>query len=380
MGSTKAAAMAYSTVRLQGLIDLAQEDSSDKRRELLEEVADLFLDDSNAMNDRETGLADDILTKVAHDVEMKVRKSLAERFASVDTVPPNLVRMLASDEIEVAAPILQESRALSDRDLMDIVRENGKDHMLAVTRREEISEAVSEALVESGDDDVIVNLVRNAGAQISRGSMENLVARSESNAVLQEPLVKRGDLPADLMHDMFWFVSSQLKEYILTEADMDESLVAEVIEETRASLTQEIDDYDAKMRRGLRIVLRRERERKLNEDYMVQALRQGEREVFVAAFSRLAEIDLQTADRVLSNESPEAIAVACKASQFMLSTFSSIVLLSNEGKTRKGFEVAELLELYNKVPDSAAKRAMRFWRIRKKAESAPKTAPMALTA
>ena len=330
MGSTKAAAMAYSTVRLQGLIDLAQEDSSDKRRELLEEVADLFLDDSNAMNDRETGLADDILTKVAHDVEMKVRKSLAERFASVDTVPPNLVRMLASDEIEVAAPILQESRALSDRDLMDIVRENGKDHMLAVTRREEISEAVSEALVESGDDDVIVNLVRNAGAQISRGSMENLVARSESNAVLQEPLVKRGDLPADLMHDMFWFVSSQLKEYILTEANMDESLVAEVIEETRASLTQEIDDYDAKMRRGLRIVLRRERERKLNEDYMVQALRQGEREVFVAAFSRLAEIDLQTADRVLSNESPEAIAVACKASQFMLSTFSSIVLLSNE--------------------------------------------------
>ena len=195
MGSTKAAAMAYSTVRLQGLIDLANEDSSDKRRELLEEVADLFLDDSNAMNDRETGLADDILTKVAHDVEMKVRKSLAERFASVDTVPPNLVRMLASEEIEVAAPILQESRALSDRDLMDIVRENGKDHMLAVTRREEISEAVSEALVERGDEDVMVNLVRNAGAQISRGSMENLVARSETSAVLQEPLVKRGDLP-----------------------------------------------------------------------------------------------------------------------------------------------------------------------------------------
>ncbi len=377
--------MSPSNERLLRLVNLANEDSSDKRRELLEEVADLFIDDSGAMNSREAGLADEILTKVAHDVEMKVRAGLAERFASSASAPPTLLRMLANDEIEVAAPILEESRALNEADLVAIVRSKGQAHMMAVTRREEIPEAVSDVLVERGDDNVLVNLVQNAGAQISRGGMETLVARSENASALQEPLVKRGDLPADLMHDMYFWVSSQLKDYILTQADMDESVIDDVLEETRVSLAQEIEDYDAKMRKGLRVVLRRERERKLNEDFMVQSLRQGEREVFVAAFSRLAEIDLQTADRVLSDRSAEAVAVACKASQFDLSTFSAIVLLADaDGTTRKGAEVADLLELYNKIPDAAAKRAMRFWRIRRKVDAGPKPGPgaqpMALTA
>ena len=174
--------MSPSNARLLRLVNLANEASSDKRRELIEEVADLFIDDSGVMSSREAGLADEILTKVAHDVEMKVRTGLAERFASSASAPPTLLRMLANDEIEVAAPILEESRALNETDLIGVVRSKGQAHMMVVTRREEIPEAVSDVLVERGDDSVLVNLVRNVGAQISRGGMQTLVARSENSS------------------------------------------------------------------------------------------------------------------------------------------------------------------------------------------------------
>ena len=365
--------MSNESKHLQGLIALASETSSDKRRELLEQVADLFMSEPQILNDAEVGLIDDILTRVAHDVEMKVRQRLAKRFADLENAPANIVHMLANDEIAVAGPILLRSRMLKDRDLIDIVRERGQDHMLAVTKRENISEVVTSVLVDQGDDTVLVSLAGNDGAQFSRNGLESLVAKSEGVEALQAPLLRRNDLPPDLMHDMFWWVSSALREYILTEASIDEALVDQLLDETRETLAQEFDEGDQKMKRALKNVLRRERQGEINEDFLVQALRQGEPEEFIVAFARLAEIDVPTAQRIALDTSCEAVAVACKACGYSLATFSSIVLLTQQAgqKTRSGGEVAALLELYNKVPATAAKRAMRFWRVRQKATGKP---------
>ena len=118
--------MSDGTKNLQGLIDLANETSSDKRRELLDSVSDLFLDRSAEMGASEVGLIDDILTRVAHDVEMKVRQDLAKKFADIDNAPANIVTMLANDEIAVAGPILLRSSVLKDCDLIDIIRSKGQ--------------------------------------------------------------------------------------------------------------------------------------------------------------------------------------------------------------------------------------------------------------
>ncbi|MDP6705329.1 MAG: DUF2336 domain-containing protein [Alphaproteobacteria bacterium] len=364
---------------LQGLVDLASETSSEKRRELLEQVAGLFLDQPGEMNQNEVGLVDDILTRVAHDVEMKVRQQLSERFADVKNAPQNIVKMLANDDIAVAGPILLRSSVLKDRDLIDIIREKGQEHMLAVSQRDGIGEGVTDVLVEEGNEDVLVSLAGNEGASFSRDGMETLVAKSETIEALQAPLVQRGDLPPDLMHDMFWWVSSTLKEYIMTEAEMDEAVVDEMLAETRDSLVREFEDGDVKMKRAFRKVLKLERQQGINEDFLIQTLRQGEKEEFTVAFSRLAEVDIPTVQRILADPSREGVAVACKASDFSLNTFSSIVLLTEQGgKTRKGSEVAELLDLYNKVPKATAQRAMRFWKVRKKAAAPSPAEPAAM--
>lgn len=353
---------------LEKLINLASEPSTDKRRELLEEVTDMFLEKPAAHSDRETELFGEVMGKVAYQVEMQVRQKLAQRLSQVDESPRDLIVSLANDEIEVAAPILRHSGVLQEEDLIAVAKNKGQGHLLAVSQREIVPEAVSEVLVDRGNDDVLVTLARNNGAEFSRETMGKLVDKSEHIEDLQRPLVERHDLPADMMHNMFWWVSSALREYIATRTDVDESILEDVLEETRVDLESQIRSNEEELLRAARKVRKIHRAGQLNEIALVQFLRQKEIPNFIVAFALLCEVDMQTARRILFDPGHEGLAIACKATGFDRTTFSAIVLLGDENgekRTHSAKAVANLMKLFDRMPVDSAKRTMRFWRIRK---------------
>jgi uncharacterized protein (DUF2336 family) len=370
--------MTAHTKKLENLIEVAHEASSDKRRELLEGVTDLFMDDGPGLNDQEQVIASDILGKVITEVEREVRARLSYRLADLDNAPVDLIRQLASDEIEVARPLLERSGALSDQDLIEIINTQGKEHQLTVSLRSSVSEGVTDALVATGDDEVMLSVINNAGAEISRGAMETIVDRSETSEMLHEPLLNRQDLPPDLMHNMFWWVSAALKKHILTEAHVDEAAVDQMLAEAEQGMVQEAEEDEDRLGRVERAVRRRMRLGQLNQDALVQYLRRGQVPEFIASLGYLTDIDQKTARRIVFTPGHEAVAVACRAKGFDLSTFSTIVLLLDgaidsgkegvEKQLRRPEEVANLLELYKEVPVETAKRAMRFWAIRQKSQ------------
>ncbi|MDP6829930.1 MAG: DUF2336 domain-containing protein [Alphaproteobacteria bacterium] len=376
--------MSAHTSKLENLIEVAHEASSDKRRELLEGVTDLFMDDGPGLNDQEQVIAADILGKVVTEVEREVRARLSHRLAGLDDAPADLIRQLASDEIQVARPLLERSGVLSDQDLIDVINNQGKEHQLSVSLRGSVSEGVSDALVARGDDEVVLSLINNAGAEISRGTMEAIVDRSETSEQLHEPLLNRKDLPPDLMHNMFWWVSSALKKHILTEAEVDEETVDRMLAEAEQGMVREAEEEEDKLGRVERAVRRRMRLGQLNQDALVQYSRRGQVPEFIAGLGYLTDVDQKTARRIVFTPGHEAVAVACRAKGFDLSTFSTIVLLLDgaadsgsgevEKQLRRPEEVAELLELYKEIPVETAKRAMRFWAIRQKSQEDAETA------
>ncbi|MEQ9642931.1 MAG: DUF2336 domain-containing protein [Alphaproteobacteria bacterium] len=353
---------------LEKLVNLASEPSTDKRRELLEEVTDMFLEQPAAHSDRETELFGEVMGKVAYQVEMQVRQKLAQRLAQVDESPRDLIVALANDEIDVAGPILRHSGVLHDEDLIAVAKNKGQGHLLAVSQREVVSEAVSEVLVNRGDDEVLVTLAKNAGAEFSRETMSALVEKSEHIEDLHRPLVERHDLPPDLMHNMFWWVSSALREYIATRDDVDESILEDVLDETRADLESQIKANEEDLLRAARRVRKMHRAGQLNEIALVQFLRQKEIPNFIVAFALLCDVDMQTGRRILFDPGHEGLAIACKATGFDRTTFSAIVLLGDENgekRTHSAKAVNNLMKLFDRMPADAAKRTMRFWRIRK---------------
>ena len=80
--------------RLHDLITLANEPSSEKRRELLRGVTDMFFtgDGHSAV---EMELFDDVLSQLAGDMEEAVKAELAQRLGEAPTAPRGLSRALA---------------------------------------------------------------------------------------------------------------------------------------------------------------------------------------------------------------------------------------------------------------------------------------------
>ncbi|MEE9544812.1 MAG: DUF2336 domain-containing protein [Rhodospirillales bacterium] len=351
---------------LESLARLAKEGSPDKRRDLLREVTDLFLEAPEELSEREKDHFAAIIGKVAFELEMKVREHLAEQLSTIDAAPHRLVSMLANDEIEVARPILINSNVLQNADLLEMVKRHSQEHLLAISLRQKVDGEVAGSLVERGDDKVLASLARNKGAVIPRNSMEIMVARSRHNEALHEPLATRHDLPPDLMHEMFWFVSSALREHILSStADLGEDQVDEMLEETRSRLDAE--DQEELLSPAEKFVLRKERLNQLNVRLLAALVRQGRIPEFVAAIARLAKIDLTMARRIVFDKSGEMLAVVGKAIGIDQVTFSNLVLLTDVDGTRSENARIALLGVYNRIKIESAQRALRFWRTRKQA-------------
>lgn len=355
---------------LSHLVNLAKEPSSDKRRELLRSVTDLFMDAPDQRTDVEREQFGEILGTVAREMEMEVRRALAQRLASVPEAPRNIILQLANDEIEVARPVLTTSPVLKDADLIAVSMVRSQDHLHAVAGRPTVSAAVADALVKRGDDKVLVNLVENRGATLSRAAMEKIVDRAQTTEALHAPVVSRPNLPPDLLNSMFFAVSSGLKRDIMARMkDVAPALIDDAIRMTEKRMKRSIHTSDPEEEKAKIFVAQLQKSGPVTESLLFSLAKQKRFAEVHVVLARLAGLDLKTARRIFEQDSPEALAIACRACRFDRQTFSTLILsrLADAEATKSLDEAYDLLKLYDQVPVESAQRVMRFWRLRQSA-------------
>jgi uncharacterized protein (DUF2336 family) len=357
--------MSDGTTHLHRLLELAKEPSSDKRRDLLRDVTDLFLENSESYSDAERGHFGAIIGKVAQDMEVAVRAHLAEQLSAEGAAPPDLIRQLAHDHIDVARPILLNSGCLREQDLISVAQSQGQEHLATLAKRPAVPAAVTDVLVSRGDDKVLINLVGNQSAQISREAMETIVDRSEKNEALQGPLVKRPDLPVDLLQDMFLFVAKSVREQALSRLkNVSPESVERALADAQKRFSRSVSEGNIADAKAEAFIAEKHRKRELNEGSLVQMLRSGMLAEFISGLARLSELDTKTTRRLVLNRNVEAIAILCKSARFDRATFSAIALLIDATPARSVSQTYEILSLYDKIPPDVAMRAMRFWKVR----------------
>ena len=171
-------ALAESRSVLDELISPVATASAGHRLKVIDRITDLFAAGSRSYSYEQISLFDDVLRRLSADIEVKARAKLAQRLAGMGSAPPKLVRSLAfDDEIEVAGPVLVHSEQLSDDDLVENATIKSQDHLLAIAQRLKLSEAVTDVLVDRGDDRVVHKVVRNKGARISLAGSGKITSR-----------------------------------------------------------------------------------------------------------------------------------------------------------------------------------------------------------
>ena len=189
MSETASTPNAFASFRvLQG------EASASETEQLFRNMASLFSITSDRCDDQQVAQYDAVLCQLAELVESEARAHVAKILSPLDRAPGGVVVKLAHDEIEVARPLLEFSKVLSDDDLIDIVSSTSEDHRVAIAGRDAVGERVGDAIVEHGGKDSMDRLVKNEAAELGTFALEKIVEQAENDSELADNLRGRKDV------------------------------------------------------------------------------------------------------------------------------------------------------------------------------------------
>ena len=354
------------STKLHDLIEMAKEPSSERRRELLRGVTDLFFTSEHGPAPTEMALFDDVLGRLAEDMEEAVRAELAGRMAEAERPPRRLLQRLATDTIAVAEPLLTGSRGLTVEDQLMVARTRGQDHLRALSQRPNVTSAVTDAIVERADDQTLGVLLRNNSAELSREAHESVVDRAVANPDLHEAVVERQSLPPDLLNELYFVVEAQLRERIMERnAGLDPAELEAALQAGRKRIAASDGALPKDYARAEAAIRAMRAKGGLTPPALAAMLRNGETTNFLVALADLADVDFHTARRILERKQLDALAIICKAADFDRALFLTFAVLILDRETDAMGRASEYGELYTQLPKDAALRTLRFWRMRR---------------
>lgn len=166
----------------------------------LRKITELFVGQAPTLAENHVSLFDEVLVRLARNLEFRARIELSERLADIPNAPKGTVRDLAADDLAaVARPILERSVRLTEGELVGIALKKSQDHLLAISRRSRLTERVTDILVERGNEIVVRSVAGNSDARFSQAGFNQLLAKAHSDVALQELLKARQDLPPALL-------------------------------------------------------------------------------------------------------------------------------------------------------------------------------------
>src|SRR5919106_6270115 len=83
------------------------------RTSLLKRLADVVCLPSSRVNTFERAMTADLLVEMLKEAPVGDRAKVARRLCQLVEIPSNLLRLLLTDDVEVAGPLLEESGALN---------------------------------------------------------------------------------------------------------------------------------------------------------------------------------------------------------------------------------------------------------------------------
>ena len=355
------------TSLLDQLTALAREDSSDRRRDLLRALTDLYLSDSVDPDERAGMLYGEIVVKVADQVAIDARIELAQRLAPAEHAPHAAVYKLATDEIAVAREVLRQSSVLSDADLVAIAETHGDDHMMEIAARPELSATVTDVLVDRGSSGVLHTVSRNSGARFSDFGFQTLATKADGDEALQEILVGRRDMPEAARSQLMTVMSDALKVRLAEEGkQVDQKALAAL---ARTAVDQV--NQDAAQSEGLRsrvaVMIEEVKLGKRRVDSIVLLICREDRALDLGwALAMLADVPENGVAKAVLSADPGPLAMLCKVLGVSSEAYRKIEMRRKRLRLGDSVVMRET-EQYNALSEADAQRAFRFLKVRRTA-------------
>lgn len=299
-------------------------------------------------------LAHELLGVFSKDRDKKVRMRFAEGIKTSMHLPPKIAKRLATDEIDVAAPILMRSPILEDAFIGDVIMNLPESHALAIAERRPLGALLVDLLIErKGTKRVVVRLLDNDGAELSESALINFHEWAKSDPDIGERLRKRPNLPFAFVNQCVVELADRVQWPSLGERTM-----------TRFEATRLQNHFDGKS--GNRCSANSERffrlNRELKEEFerglltpssLLTFLRDGDIDRLECGFMVMTDLTLRWVRRLLCSGDRRGLLALCLKAEFSTADYLAF---------RIAFGLAELGSVQDQPMQRYPDKTMQFAR------------------
>jgi len=341
--------------------------SSEKRVSTLREVTNLFLHGGERLSEDQIKVYDDVLCMLVSRVETRARAELSKHLASIDHAPIEIIQRLArDDEISVAENVLTHSSRLTERTLVEVAATKGQEHLMAISGRAHLTEAVTDIIVDRGENRVIRKLANNTTARFSDNGYSGMVTRAETDAMLSEIIALRTDLPPKHLRDLLRRATDAVRSRLVAMAPPG---LQEVIGRILKSMAEAARGEGLSGRDFTAAEEAVKRMKGLNELNDAAIARFAEARRFseiAAALGLLNNVPTEMVAKVLEGPRADLVLIPCRSAGLNWPTAEKI-LKFRPVTYRIDNETVKLAERdYARLSLDTAQRALRFWMLHDK--------------
>lgn len=361
LAANAAQSLAESRSLIDELIDSVAVSDVEQRLRILQRVTDLFAAGSRNYSGEHIALFDDLLQQLSIDIEVKARAKLAHRLAATDNAPPKLMRALAfDDEIKVAGPVLALSQQLSDDDLVENASTKSQEHLFAIAQRLKLSEAVTDVLVERGDQRVVRKVARNKGARFSLAGYDRLTTRARTDRRLTLALGRRSDIPRQYYLKLLEAASSSVRAKLEADNPKAADAIRDSIDHVATVMQREVREASQEHATAAREAKRRFSLRTITEASVHGPAHAQEFEKTVVALARLGRFSVDLVERALLDEGEDMILLLAKAAGCSWTTARELLLMFAANRNLRPDDISRAFERYKKLSRTTAQNIVSF--------------------
>jgi uncharacterized protein (DUF2336 family) len=340
--------------------------SAQRRAEILLQVTDLFIAGSGRFSEDEISLFDDVIVRLAAEIEVSVRATLASRLAPVAKAPVYISKMLASDsEIRVAGPILTLSERLDKATLVTAARTQSQEHLLAISLRKSLGEEVTDVLVERGNQEVVLRTAQNLGATFSNSGFSLLVKRSVDDDTLTTCVGSRPDLPHKLFLTLLATASELVRAKLISEHPKFKREINAAVTAVAEQIQNETGFKSRAWVEAQESVEALRAAGPLTDSTIRTFAEQEKLEEIITSISVICSVPLEIVERTIVEGEVETLLILAKASELSWGTTKLLLALRSK---RRGITLAHIeqnMASFERLSASTARKIIEFYRMRR---------------
>ena len=211
------------------------------------------------------------------------------------------------------------------------------------------------------NSDIIDSLIGQMDADIALSAMVLLIAESRQISHLNNPILSRTDLSAELQYKLLWLVAACLRSCLL-EAQLSEEQVDQALSKAvRQALTQ-YDEGSTLEARALKLARHLHKYRKLSDEFILQSAMDGHTALMVAALAIRSGVNHHYIWDIVLNEDESPLLLLLKAIGMPRQMAASLAFQLT-GHSLDNHQIAEKVKAFEALSRSDADKALALWRL-----------------